>query len=137
MRAIFDTNLLLAVASSNDRNHQSAKAAMREFTGERVIVAPMLTELFYLLSRDVNYQTAIATFELLQSSAFYIEDLTKSDMQRMAQIMLAYRDSQFDFVDTAIMAVAERLLIDTIFTFDRRDFAQIRPLHCPSFSQLP
>ncbi len=47
----------------------------------------------------------------------------------MEHIMTHYADSHFDFTDTAIMALAERLSVARIATFDRRDFAQYRPMH--------
>jgi uncharacterized protein len=68
---------------------------------------------------------------------FIIEALTDKDMIRMRQIMNKYKDNQFDFVDTAIMALAERLNITQIMTFDRRDFGAFRPAHCDYFTLLP
>jgi hypothetical protein len=55
----------------------------------------------------------------------------------MIGIMQRYRTSEFDFADVAIMAVAERLNITRICTFDRRDFGVYRPLHCGHFELLP
>ena len=37
--------------------------------------------------------------------------------------MEKYADARFDFVDCCIMALAERLAITQICTFDRRDFS--------------
>jgi predicted nucleic acid-binding protein len=53
------------------------------------------------------------------------------------EIMLDYDDSAFDFVDTAIMALAERLNIETVYTLDRRDFGIFRPRHCKFLKVLP
>jgi len=40
-------------------------------------------------------------------------------------------------VDASIVAVGERLRINTILTTDRRHFSLFRPRHCRSFTILP
>jgi hypothetical protein len=44
---------------------------------------------------------------------------------------------KIDFVDALIVAMAERLNITRLLTFDRRDFQLLRPKHCVSFELLP
>jgi predicted nucleic acid-binding protein len=51
--------------------------------------------------------------------------------------MQTYEDSKLDFVDYCIMALAERLTIMQVCTFDRRDFAMFRPCHCDYLDLLP
>ncbi len=51
--------------------------------------------------------------------------------------MNQYADAEFNFTDTAIMAQAERLNINRIATFDRRDFSVFRPTHCEYLELLP
>jgi hypothetical protein len=43
--------------------------------------------------------------------------------------MEKYSDIELDFVDCCIVAIAERLNLTEICTFDRRDFSIIRPTH--------
>jgi len=50
---------------------------------------------------------------------------------------ITYADAGFDFVDCCIMALAERLQITPIYTFDHRDFAIFRRQHCPYLELLP
>jgi predicted nucleic acid-binding protein len=69
-------------------------------------------------------------FKTLQSGLFRIEPLLAPDMMRMQGIMERYADNQFDYVDTAIMALSERLQIEDIYSLDRRDFRVFRPAHC-------
>jgi predicted nucleic acid-binding protein len=137
MSVLIDTNILLALAFPRDVNHENARVAMRELTDERVIVAPVLPELFYLVQQRMDYSRAIQSFELITSNAFRIEPLSSADMRRMRQIMHDYQDNTFDFVDTALMAVAERLKITKIYTFDRRDFQVFQPKHYPYLMLLP
>jgi uncharacterized protein len=137
MSTLIDTNFLLAIALPKDVNHVKARAAMRELTTKRIIAAPVMPELFYLLTERISYARAIQAFELAQSGAFQIEVLTASDMQRMTEIMKEYHDLSFDYADAAIMALSERLNITEIYTFDRRDFSVFRPSHCEYLTLLP
>ena len=73
----------------------------------------------------------------MAQNAFQIEPLVESDMKRMQQIMLRYTSAEFDFADVAVMALAERLNITQIATFDRRDFSLFRPIHCEFLELLP
>jgi hypothetical protein len=137
MPVLIDTNFLLAISSPSDINHRRARDAMQLIRSGRVVPVPVLPELFYMLSTRTNYLTAVRVFNTLRSSAFQIEALTKADLARMAEIMTEYSDNAFDFTDTAIMALSERLDIDTIYTFDRRDFGVFRPRHRPFLQLLP
>jgi len=104
---------------------------------ERVVPAPVVYELFYMLKERMSYAQAVATFEVLQSSAFKIEKLLPEDMRRMLEIMQQYASADFDYADVAIMALSERLNIKQVYTFDRRDFSIFRPKHCPYLELLP
>ena len=47
------------------------------------------------------------------------------------------RYPEIGFVDASLVAVAERLKIDTIATTDRRHFQIIRPKHTRAFNLVP
>ena len=66
-----------------------------------------------------------------------IERITYEDLARARQIMQTYADSKLDFVDCCLMALAERLKITQVCTFDQRDFAIFRPTHCDYLELLP
>jgi predicted nucleic acid-binding protein len=66
-----------------------------------------------------------------------IEPLLEQDLKRVTQILENYADSHLDFVDAAVIAIAERLNIIRVLTIDRRDFSLIRPVHCNYFELLP
>jgi len=58
-------------------------------------------------------------------------------MARTVEILKQYADANIGFVDASLVAVAERLGINTIFTTDRRHFSLIKPAHSPAFTLLP
>jgi hypothetical protein len=138
MATLIDTSYLLAAMYNKDANHTRALAAQQTLKGkERVVVAPVVQETFYMSAARTDYHRAISEFQRLQSIAFKIEPLTKEDMERMTDIMRQYASAAFDYTDTAIMAVAERLNIRQVYTFDQRDFQIFRPRHCDYLQLLP
>ena len=139
MTVLIDTSFLLAAMFSKDVNHQQARQAMQNLKGEntRLVPAPVVYELFYMLATRTTYERAVNVFTMLQSPAFEIIALTDSDMHHMSGIMQQYADAKFDFADTALMAIADRLNIVQIYTFDHRDFGIYRPRYGQSFELLP
>jgi predicted nucleic acid-binding protein len=71
------------------------------------------------------------------SSGMLIEQVNRADLERASEILDRYADTQLDFVDATIMAIAERLDIVRILTVDQRHFRTLRPKHCPAFEILP
>jgi predicted nucleic acid-binding protein len=73
----------------------------------------------------------------LTYSDWHIENLTGADLERAQELLSVYKDAELDFADATIIAMAERLDVDTILTLDRRDFRMVRPLHAGYFNLLP
>ncbi|MHB1025247.1 MAG: type II toxin-antitoxin system VapC family toxin, partial [Desulfobacteria bacterium] len=63
--------------------------------------------------------------------------VTGPDMARTVAILKQYTDANIGFVDASLVAVSERLGINTVFTTDRRHFSLIKPAHCSAFTLLP
>lgn len=55
----------------------------------------------------------------------------------MAELIRKYPELDLDGADASIVALAERLHLDTVATIDRRDFSVIRPNHCAAFNLVP
>jgi uncharacterized protein len=66
-----------------------------------------------------------------------VESTTIEDLIRVRQILEKYADNQLDFTDAAIVAMAERLAINRVYTLDRRDFSILSPKHCDYFELFP
>ncbi|MEO0562237.1 MAG: PIN domain-containing protein, partial [Chloroflexota bacterium] len=73
----------------------------------------------------------------IQADDMPLLPLTRTDFDRALTIMQVYAEADLDFVDSCITAMAERLNIQHICTFDRRDFSIIRPAHVDYFTLLP
>lgn len=130
MPILIDTNFLLAAIFIRDKNHQQAAKAIQSLnTIECIVPLTVIQELFYMTTVRQNYESAIDYCERIHLSGFNIQPIIEEDFNRMFQIMRQYTSAKFDFTDVAILAIAERLNITQIYTFDRRDFLIYKPVH--------
>lgn len=102
-----------------------------------VLPVPAITEIAYLLARDINNEAAADFIASLAATELTLEIPRQEDYSRSAEILRQYSDAKLDFVDTMIVAIAEGLNITRVLTLDRRDFQLIRPKHCSDFEILP
>lgn len=138
MKILADTSFLYAVFSVNDRNHVEAASLALEWSPDTVLTPDVvLPEMAYLALRDAGYAGFLSVFESVRGSAIDLVPLEGSDLGRIYEIASTYASARFDIVDCCVMAIAERLDISRIATFDRRDFSIFQPRHCPYFELLP
>ncbi len=132
MTLILDTSFLFALADQSDRNHHRVLAVAKSIDEPLLLPCVVLPEVCYLIASRLGHLLA----NLIASNT-QLEALTATDLERVNQILKQYADSQLDFVDAVIVAIAERIGITRILTLDRRDFSLIRPRHCACFELLP
>jgi hypothetical protein len=136
---LFDTSGLVAAFNHRDFNHIRARNVLLEIAQQReavIVPSPVIVETFYMISVRNGYAQSINAYNIVRSN-YPLVNLTDLDLDRMYQIMWQYRDNEFDYADTAIMALSERLNITRIFTFDRRDFSSYRPAHRAAYALVP
>jgi predicted nucleic acid-binding protein len=137
MTIITDSSFIYALYNAHDSRHRQAMDFASQYTGSSIISEVILPEVSYLFLRDLGYisvQRFLGHFKQLDSQ---LEALEKSDLARVHEIAVQYASAQFDVVDCCIMALAERLDVTRVATFDRRDFAIFRPRHCDYLELLP
>jgi uncharacterized protein len=96
-----------------------------------------VTEVAYLLARDIGQDSAADFVGSLAGTDLTLESPAREDYARCGDLLRQYSDAGLDFVDALIVAMAERLNITRLLTLDRRDFQIVRPKHCSSFDLLP
>ena len=136
MNSLIDTGFMLAVLDESDSHHKAC-AEIFQIENEMLLPEVVLTELAYLILRQSGYDTLTTFLNYLANGELPIISATTQDLARSAEILKKYRDSKIDFVDSIIMAIAERLDIKRILTVDRRDFGLFRPQHCEAFEIIP
>lgn len=137
MNVIADTSFLFSVTSAKDRSHVACVDVLKKLRPPVLVPSTVLTEVTYLLATKRNHQTMRQFIRGMQPPAWHIATLEPADILRSWEILEQYQDSELDFADATIVAIAERLKITTVLTLDQRDFRMIRPKHTPYFNILP
>ncbi|MDX6385276.1 MAG: uncharacterized protein QOK48_2849 [Blastocatellia bacterium] len=136
MTALLDTGFLLAVIDADDALHAACTTAL-ETESAPLLPDVVLPELAYLILRELGYPVLTSLLRSIASGELIQVKSTPHDLERAAEILEKYADSRVDFVDCAIVAMAERLNLNKILTVDRRHFTIFRPNHCDYFEIAP
>jgi uncharacterized protein len=137
MAVLLDSGFLFASLNASESEHQATICVLENIREPIVLPVPAITEIAYLLARDINNEAAADFIASLAATKLTLEIPCQEDYSRSAEILRQYSDAKLDFVDTLIVAIAERLNITRVLTLDRRDFQLIRPKHCSGFEILP
>jgi predicted nucleic acid-binding protein len=105
-----------------------------------LVLPTVLAEVCYLIDRGLGPE-AEATFlddvGVGETFAYQLVDLINADLRRMSELVRRYADRRLGATDASIVAVCERLDIDTVATLNRRDFDNLRPRHRPALAIVP
>ena len=135
--ALVDASYLVALGYPRDRNHQKARQFAATTQDTLLIPDVVLVEAMYNLQRLGGVAATLAFSKLLTAQRPQLVALTLADFARAVMLLDRYQDMELDFVDGCLTALAERLEIMRICTFDRRDFSIIRPSHADYFDLVP
>lgn len=86
----------------------------------------VLTEVMYLLWTRVGWVAQEAAWRMVLRGDLLVEHPSPAELVRVSELMGKYHDRPMDFADASLVALAERLSLDRIFTVDRRDFSVYR-----------
>ena len=137
MAVLLDSGFLFASLNATETEHKSTVQVLENIREPIILPVPAITEVVYLLARDIGNDAAADFTKSLATTPLTLENPTPEDYHRAAEFLTQYADARLDFVDALIAAMAERLNITRVLTLDRRDFQLIRPKHCPGFELLP
>lgn len=135
-QSLIDTGFMLAVLNESDAHHKAC-ASVYDLESNALLPEVALSELAYLILREGGYDALVDFLRTLTNGEVNLVATELQDLKRASEILEKYADSKIDFVDSVIMAIAERLGIKRILTVDRRDFGMFRPAHCDYFEILP
>ncbi len=118
---LIDTSALHALNYARDDHHARAVAYFKSLAGR---VKPILTEWVFIETMNLTkarlgpaYAIAFGR-QLKASKAFYPVLLNDLDKQTTWEIFEQYHDKAWSYTDCSLLAVARRLTIRRIFTFD-------------------
>lgn len=134
---LVDTNVLVAVANDRDTNHRAAVELFAS-TSDRLLVPPtVIAEVCYLLTQRAGGAAEVQFLRSFEAGELELAELTVADLSRSADLTSQYCSLGLGGTDASIVAVAERLGVTRIATFDRRHFAVVVPIHVSGFTLLP
>ncbi|MDX1520280.1 MAG: PIN domain-containing protein [Anaerolineae bacterium] len=137
MTVLVDTSFLFALTNRNDTSHDACVRVAQSLRTRLVVPITVLPEIAYLLDVRLGHQVMQQFVEQITRPAWSLEGVYQADLQRAGAILKQYHDNRLDFVDSTIIALAERINIRRILTLDRRHFSVVRPQHCDAFELLP
>jgi uncharacterized protein len=134
---VLDTGVLVAAIEPHDEHHEGCARLVAGAKEERVVPAPVLVELEYLLRRASDVAAFKWFLDDCARGAFSIEALLTDDYERVGELLTTYADLGLGFVDAGVLAVTERLGEPKLATLDRRHFTILRPSHVEALELLP
>ncbi len=137
MTLIVDSSFLVALYDVGEVRHQRAYEFAADNTETILVPNVVMPEVSFLLGRNLGYARSLNFFDFFKHRNVRLAPLLVDDLARVNEISQQYIDARLDLVDCAIMAIAERLNITRIATFDRRDFSIFQPRHCDYLELLP
>jgi predicted nucleic acid-binding protein len=121
---LVDAGPLVALIDADDRHHRECVKTLAGIREPLGTVWPAITEAMYLLADVPKGQAGV--WEMLERGAVQLLALGDDDVPRMRQLMEKYADLPMDLADAALVCVADRDRVRTVFTLDRRDFGVYR-----------
>ena len=137
MTVLADTGALYALVNRSDAWHQRVRAWWEANSEPVVVPVTVIPEATYLIGTRLGSAHEAAFVRGLGAGEVDVEPLEAADLARAADLIVAYSDLRLGFVDASVVAVAERLEIDTLITTDRRHFTVVRPAHVPRLRLVP
>jgi predicted nucleic acid-binding protein len=121
---LVDAGPLVALVDASDQHHLRCVAALRAVREPLATVWPAIAEAMYLLLDLPTGQAAV--WEMLERRVLRLLPLDEHDIPRIRGLMSKYGNRPMDLADAALVRVAERDGLETIFTVDDADFTVYR-----------
>jgi len=135
MPLLVDTGVLYALADRRDAWHTRVRRYLGGHAATLLAPVTILPEVAYLLRERIGPNAELAFVRSIAHGELSVEEVQLSDLSRAAELMDTYGD--LGFVDTTVVAIAERLKVSSIATTDRRHFASVKPAHRDKFLLVP
>ena len=135
MALLVDTGILYALADKSDAWHRKARTLFASRHDTILVPVTVLPEVAYLLHERIGPRAERAFIRSVATRELAVEEIRHQDWRRVEELVADYED--IGLVDASLVAVAERLRLETIATTDRRHFGTVRPRHVERFTLVP
>jgi len=134
---LLDTSAVLAAADRADLNHDAAVAWFGRADEPLLLGALTLGELDVLLQRELGAAASLAVVDAVVSGVLRLVSPTTEDLVRARDLLREAAEHRPRLADAVVVAMAERLGVRRVATFDRRPFAVFRPRHVRALDLEP
>jgi uncharacterized protein len=121
---VADTGPLVATVRKREEAHETCVATLKQLRTPLLTCWPVLTEASWLLRNEPEGMKVLG--ELIRSGSLRLVELDEGALHWIISFLERYASAGAQMADAALMYIAEREEIDTVFTLDRRDFSVYR-----------
>jgi len=125
MSVLLDTGIVYAYYDRSDQWHARARSLILAQQRGLILPAPVIPEIDHLLGVRLGAKSRQTFYAGIVEGAYLVVDLPRSAYARVADLNRQFDDLALDFVDAAIVALAETLGLSRVATTDRRHFAPL------------
>lgn len=117
------TGSLVAVTDADDAFHDCCVEALKEIGEPLFTLWPVITEAMHIVGSPTAREKV---WEVLEGQGLRLLAVDTADIPGVRALMKKYADLAMDLADAALVRVAEREGLHTIFTIDQADFGVYR-----------
>ena len=132
---VLDTGPFVALVDRSEARHLDCVQALEGWTGSIVTTEAVLTETLHLVGP--GWRPRRACLEFIFRGAVLLAPSSLQSLERVAILMEKYADLPMDYADATVVALAEELGTEQVFTLDRQDFSVYRLHGTRAFRLLP
>ena len=121
---LVDTGPLVGLFDATDHSHAGCRRILSRLDDRLATTLPVLTEAFHLLRPETHRVSGLIDF--IRDGGAAVIPLDRDGLSRCFELMQRYADIPMDFADASIVAAAEQVGTDRVFTLDRKDFGIYR-----------
>jgi uncharacterized protein len=136
MTALLDTSFLLAVLDADHIHHAVCVSALKN-EPTPLLPAVVFPELAEVVLHELGAMPFLQFLDAVDAGELTVVPHDGLDLPRTRDLLAQYADSPANYVDCAVVALAERLKVKRIFTLERQLFGQFKPKHCANFEIAP
>lgn len=134
-KLLIDTGPIVAIMLDSDEHHEVCVEQLRSIGGPLLTCWPVITEAAWLLrAYPEAIRRLLASF---RRRPFELVPLDETDLPAIAAILAKYASLGIQLADAALLHLANREQIESIFTLDRRDFGVLRLAHGKKIRLIP
>jgi predicted nucleic acid-binding protein len=137
MTVLLDPSFLVAAADAADLNHRAAAAWLAGAREPLYVATTALVEVDTLLQRELGLTATLAVLEAVAAGSLTPVGPTAEDLRRAADLLRRATEHRPRLADALLVALAERLAITRVATFDRRPLAIFRPYQRRALEFVP